>query len=93
MNVFELDSSFVAAHTTSLRRDASILQPLHPIVLPPKTPSPAYRAAITHALDWANWRAEAVSDEARRVAGAMDLTVGAADAVDGKTCTTLGGFL
>lgn len=93
MNLFELNSETVSAHTTLLRKDAEALRPLSEITIPESSPSSLYRAAVAEAFQTANHRAEQFREEALRIADVMDLTVTAADNVDGSTCDTLGGLL
>ena len=93
MNTFALDSDTVTAHTDALRADAEALAALPRVPVPSFYPFSGFHAGFTAATAAEEKRSQEVRDEARRVAAAMDLTVLAADTVDGNTSAGLGGML
>ncbi|OFT82942.1 hypothetical protein [Corynebacterium sp. HMSC29G08] len=93
MDTFALDSHTVTSHTDSLRADAAALNPLPGTSFPSFYPFTAFHEAYAAAASAAETRAQQVRDEARRVAAFMDLTVTAANTVDGNTSKGLGGLL
>lgn len=93
MNVFELDSRTVSAHTDALRHDAAALHPLAQPPLELSGPAAQFGAAVTAAIEAANRSAADLVAETYRLASAMDLAAHAADSVDGATSHCLGAML